>query len=86
MASQEGPSQPKKRLTRYSEAMANEYPFIKRCSKHVNDHEYKFHCSTYNFNLPYAHGGINDVTDHVGRDKHKAAKKKSRQYVQALSF
>ena len=40
MPSQEGASQPKKKknLTRYSDAMTNEYPFIKRCSKHVNDH------------------------------------------------
>ena len=44
MASQEGSSEPKKRLKRYSNAMANEYPLIKSCSKHVNEHEYKFHC------------------------------------------
>ena len=48
----------KKRLTRYSDVMANEYPFIKRYSKNVNDHECKFHCSIRNINLSYAHGGI----------------------------
>ena len=75
MASQEGPSQAKKRLTRYWNAMANEHPFIKRCSKHVNDYEYKFHCSICNINLSCNHGGINYMRDHVGKDKHKAAKK-----------
>ena len=138
MVSQEGPSQPKKRLTRYSDAkfiyqnsqentcvrvsilvklqalglspavllkkrlwhrcfpvnfeklertrflqntsgrlllIGNEYPFIKKCSKLVNDHEYKLHCSICNVNLSCTHGGINDVRNHVGRDKHKAAKK-----------
>ena len=55
--------------------MANEYSFIKRCSKHVNNHENKFDCSICNVRLPCTHGGINDVKDHVGRDKHKAAKK-----------
>ena len=55
--------------------MANEYPFIKRCSKHVNDREYKFHCSICNVNLSCAHGRISDVKDHVGRIKHKAPKK-----------
>ena len=29
----------KKSLARYSDAMADNFPFIKRCSKHVNDHE-----------------------------------------------
>ena len=57
--------------------MANEYPFIKRCSKHVNDHEYEFYCTIRNVNLSCAHGRISDVKDHVGRDKHKAAKKNS---------
>ena len=41
MPCQEGASQPKKKkknLTRYLDAMTNEYPFIKRWSKHVNDH------------------------------------------------
>ena len=33
MAFQEGPCQPKKRLTRYSNAMANKYPFIKTMLK-----------------------------------------------------
>ena len=55
--------------------MANEHPFIKRCSKHVNDYEYKFHCSICNINLSCNHGGINYMRDHVGKDKHKAAKK-----------
>ena len=41
----------KKRLTRYSDAMANYYPFIKRYSKHVNDYEYKFHWTIHNVNL-----------------------------------
>ena len=49
MASQEGPSQPKKRLTRYLDVMANEYPSIKRCLKNLNDHECKFHCSIRNY-------------------------------------
>ena len=31
----------KKRVTRHSDVMANEYAFIKRCSKNVNDHECK---------------------------------------------
>ena len=52
----------KKRLTRYSDVMANEDPFIKRCSKNVNDRECKFHCSIRNINLSYAHGGINANT------------------------
>ena len=55
--------------------MANEYPFVKRCSKHVNDHEYKFHSSICYINLSCAHREIKDVRDNVGRDKHKAAKK-----------
>ena len=42
--------------------MADDFPFIKRCSKHVNDHECKFHCSLNNVNLSYAHGGINAST------------------------
>ena len=52
----------KKRLTRHSDVMANEYAFIKRCSKNVNDHECKFHCSIRNINLSYAHWGINAST------------------------
>ena len=138
MVSQEGPSQPKKRLTRYSDAKfiyqnsqentcvrvsilvklqalglspavllkrdpgtgvflwilrnlkehdfygtrlvdcflsGNEYPFIKKCSKLVNDHEYKLHCSICHANLSCTHGGINDVRNHVRRDKHKAQRK-----------
>ena len=58
--------------------MANESPFIKRYPKHVNDHEYEIHFSICNVNLSCAHGGINDVRDHVGRDKPKAAKKKKK--------
>ena len=68
MASQEGPSQPKNRQTRYSDAMTNEYPFIKICSEHVNDHEYKFRLSC-------THREINNVRGHIGRDKCKTAKK-----------
>ena len=70
-----GPSQPKKRRTKYSADYTKEYSFIKKCSKNVHDHEYKFHCSICNLNLSCAHGGIQDVRDHLNRDKHKAAKK-----------
>ena len=43
--------------------MANEYPFIKRCSKHENDHE--FHCSIRNVNFSCTHGDVSAVKDHV---------------------
>ena len=49
--------------------MTNEYPFVYKCSKHVNDHEYKFHCSICNVYLSCAQGRICDVKEHVGRDK-----------------
>ena len=153
MVSQEGPSQPKKRLTRYSDAMATrshrrcsiKIGVLRNLSKFAGKHlrqvsifvklqalglrpaallkkrpwhrcfpvnfekfertlflqstsgrlllngkwisfyqkifktskcqEYKLHCSICNFNLSCTHGGINDVRYHVGRDKHKAAKK-----------
>ena len=42
MAYQDEPSQKKKRLKRYSNAMAIEEHFCKRSSKHVNDHKYNF--------------------------------------------
>ena len=38
-----------------------------------------------NVNLSCAHGGINDVRDHVGKDKHKAAKK-NQDFNLMLSF
>ena len=43
MTFQEEPCQPKERLTRYLIAIANKHPIIKKCSKHINDHQYKFY-------------------------------------------
>ena len=43
--------------------MANEYPFIERCSKHENDHE--FHCLIPNVNFSCAHGDVSAMKDYV---------------------
>ena len=72
--SQDGPK-PKKRRTRYSNAMANDYPFIQKCTSSIADNEYKFHCTTCNVNLSCAYGGMSDVKDHVKTEKHRIAER-----------
>ena len=64
-----------KRKTKYDESYHEKYSFIARCSKSVNNFEFKFHCTTCNTDLSCAHGGIYDVEIHVKSDKHKDAGK-----------
>ena len=58
----------KKYKTRYSKEWEKTYPFLKACSTHVFEKEYKFHCSCCNSNLLFAQGGINDVAKHTSKE------------------
>ena len=58
----------KKYKTRYSKEWEKTYPFLKACSTHVSEKEYKFHCSSCNSNLSCALGGINDVAKHASKE------------------
>lgn len=58
----------KKYKTRYSKEWEKTYPFLKACSTHVSEKEYKFHCSCCNSNLSCAQGGINDVAKHASKE------------------
>ena len=52
------PSMKKKYQTRYSKEYEKKYSFIRKCSSKVVDHEYIFHCNTYNTGLKCGAGGI----------------------------
>ena len=56
----------KKYKTRYSKEWEKTY--LKNCSTHVSEKEYKFHCSCCNSNLSCAEGGINDVAKHASKE------------------